>query len=178
MLSAAWGMEFLGWNARWVMGYPGTNELLIAMERREVDMTSTGNLAQIRKLPQSGVLKEGRFVGRDGFTNIPLIAERIEPKIKDAIALKAFQYWSALTAVDKWAALGPDVPQEYVAAYRKAFQAALDDRELKQRAAHRGDDLEAVSASDFSGLLKILADTPPESIEYITAMVRRQSMRP
>jgi hypothetical protein len=40
MQMTAWGMGFLGWNAKWVVGYPGTNDLTIALERGEIDMTT------------------------------------------------------------------------------------------------------------------------------------------
>src|SRR4051794_38251695 len=43
MIAAAWGRRYLDWNLRWVIGYPGTNELFLAMDRGEVDMTSTAN---------------------------------------------------------------------------------------------------------------------------------------
>src|SRR5262249_13527920 len=44
MQITAWGIEFLGWNAKWVLGYRGTSDLMIALERGEIDMTSTANL--------------------------------------------------------------------------------------------------------------------------------------
>jgi hypothetical protein len=45
-----WGVEYLGWNVKWVVGYPGTNEVMLALERGEIDMTATGNMCQIQKL--------------------------------------------------------------------------------------------------------------------------------
>jgi hypothetical protein len=33
MQMAAWGIELLDWNAKWVIGYRGTNELTLALER-------------------------------------------------------------------------------------------------------------------------------------------------
>ena len=49
MQTTAWGIDYLGWNAKWVLGYRGTNDLMVALERGEIDMTSTGNLFQIQK---------------------------------------------------------------------------------------------------------------------------------
>src|SRR5581483_6726946 len=42
--ATAWGIEFLGWNAKWVMGYRGTPDIIIALERGEIDMSGTGNV--------------------------------------------------------------------------------------------------------------------------------------
>ncbi|MEA2984227.1 MAG: hypothetical protein QOD94_481, partial [Alphaproteobacteria bacterium] len=38
VLVTAWGIEFLGWNAKWVVGYKGTSDLFTALERGEIDM--------------------------------------------------------------------------------------------------------------------------------------------
>src|SRR3954468_16782641 len=51
---ALWGIEYLGWNAKWVLGYAGTNETVLALERGEIDMVSTGDLVKIRALTSSG----------------------------------------------------------------------------------------------------------------------------
>src|SRR4051812_45098329 len=48
MQMTAWGIDVLGWNAKWVVGYRGTNELTLALERGEIDMTSTANLFLIQ----------------------------------------------------------------------------------------------------------------------------------
>ncbi len=72
MQMTAWGIEYLGWNAKWVTGYRGTGDLLLALERGEIDMTGTSNIIITRKLLesgkfkillQSGSLKNGRLVG-------------------------------------------------------------------------------------------------------------------
>ena len=76
MQTTAWGIEILGWNAKWVLGYPGTNDLFMALDRGEIDMTSTGNLfliqrligtGQFKILVQSGTLRNGVLVGRPDF---------------------------------------------------------------------------------------------------------------
>src|SRR5258705_535895 len=39
MQMALWVTDRLGWNVRWVLGYPGTRDLALALGRGEVDMT-------------------------------------------------------------------------------------------------------------------------------------------
>jgi hypothetical protein len=46
MQMTAWGIEYLGWNAKWIVGYRGANE--DARSGAEVDMTSTANLFRCR----------------------------------------------------------------------------------------------------------------------------------
>src|SRR5262249_7485796 len=54
---ALFAIEFLGWNARWVVGYRGTQDIMLAFDRGEIDMTSTGSLFQIADRLKSGTLK-------------------------------------------------------------------------------------------------------------------------
>jgi tripartite-type tricarboxylate transporter receptor subunit TctC len=130
MQMTAWGKEFLDWNVKWVVGYRGTNDLSVALERGEIDMTSTGSIPLVQKLlatgkfeilAQSGIVENGKFIPRPEFGNAPIISERMMGKIKDPTASKGFDYWSALNSMDKWLALPPDTPKAIVDAYRKAF---------------------------------------------------------
>src|SRR5690349_18410041 len=114
MQTTAWGIAFLGWNAKWVVGYPGTNELLLALDRSEIDMTATGNLFHIRKLldtgkfkilAQTGSLQDGKLTSRAEFEGTPFVNDMLKDKIKDPLVQQAFNYWSSITAIDKWVAL-------------------------------------------------------------------------
>ena len=99
MQMTAWGIGFLDWNARWVVGYRGTNDVMLALERGEVDMTATANLFQLQKLvetgkvkllAQTGVLKNGVTVTRPEFPDVPTLATLLEGRIKDPLVTKAF----------------------------------------------------------------------------------------
>lgn len=187
MLSTAWGIEFLSWNATWVVGYKGTNDLMLALERGEVDMTSTGNMFQIHKLlssgkfqvlSQSGSLENGKFVGREDFGDAPLFNERMNGKITDPIAAKAFVYWSNLTAIDKWLALPEKTAPEIVEAYREAFRRAVRDPGLLEKGKTLSEDFEPMSHEDVKALIVGLNDTPMEAINYINVMLRKQGLDP
>ena len=111
-----WCVEYLGWNVKWVSGYPGTNDLMLALDRGEIDMTSTGNIFAMRDrlkngnlkiLNQAGMIQNGKSVGREDFGNAPLLTERMEGKISDPLAKKSFDYWIAMNTADKWLALAP-----------------------------------------------------------------------
>jgi tripartite-type tricarboxylate transporter receptor subunit TctC len=36
-----WGAEYLGWNLRWIYGYPGSRDLQLAIRQGEIDMWAT-----------------------------------------------------------------------------------------------------------------------------------------
>jgi tripartite-type tricarboxylate transporter receptor subunit TctC len=183
MQMTAWGKEFLDWNVKWVVGYRGTNDLTVALERGEIDMTATGTIPLVQKmlatgkfkiLAQSGMMENGIFVERPDFGNAPIIGKDMIGKIKDPIAQKGFEYWSALNSMDKWLALPPGTPQPIVETYRKAFQDLAKDPEYLER----GSDYAPVSHTDIEGLVQTLAQTPDESIAYITTMLRGQGLSP
>ena len=116
--TAAWGAGLLDWNMKWVLGYPGSNELMLALDRGEVDMTATQNLFVIRTfvatgrfkiLVQTGTVQNGRVIPLAEFGDAPLIAELLQSKVTDPLARQAFEYWASNTELDKWIALPPTI---------------------------------------------------------------------
>ena len=185
MQMTAWGVEFLGWNAKWVIGYRGTNELTIALERGEIDMTSTGNLFLIQRLigtgnfkilMQSGTLKNGVLSGRPDFGDAPLLAKALEGKIKDPLVAKAFEYWSTVSLTDKWIALPPKSSKETVDVYRAAYTKVVQDPEFLERVRKISDDFVAISAPETETLIKKLSSVPPEATDYMTVVLKKQGL--
>jgi hypothetical protein len=185
MQMTAWGIEFLDWNAKWVLGYRGTNDLMVALERGEIDMTSTANLFQIQKLlesgrfkvlSQAGTMQKGQTVGRLEFGTAPIFATLIRDKIKDPVVGKAFDYWLSLTSLDKWIALPPKTPETFVRAYRDAYQAAINDPGFAEIGKKISEGFEPISYEDVNFLIGKLGDTPPEAGSYISAMLRKQGI--
>ena len=134
MQMTAWGVELLDWNAKWVVGYHATNDLLLALERGEIDMTSTGNLqhfqklmnlGQFKALAQSGTVQAGKLQARPDFGGAPLFPDMIAAKIDGSTIKGAFDFWTAMTAIDKWVALPPKTPQNFIDAYRTIYAEAL-----------------------------------------------------
>lgn len=138
----SWGMEFLNWNAKWVVGYRGANETSVALERGEVDLVTTANSFLIKRLTdtgkfkvlsQSGVVVGGKILRRKDFPDVPVMAELIAAKLNDPGARDAFRYLEAMCLVDPWVSLPPDTPAPIVAMYREAFQKMLADPEFIEK---------------------------------------------
>jgi tripartite-type tricarboxylate transporter receptor subunit TctC len=185
MQMTAWGIEVLGWNAKWVLGYPGTNELTLALERGEVDMTATGNLYLVKKLldtgkfkilVQSGMLKDAMVVPRPDFGDAPLMAKLLEGKLNDPKAKVAFEYWTAIAQTDKWISLPPKTPKNIVAAYRGAFAKVSQDTEFLERVRKISEDFQPLDANAMEKLITTLATLPPEATEYMTVILRKQGL--
>ena len=52
-----WGAEYLGWNLRWIYGYPGSRELQLAIRQGEIDMWATQNAKLVKDLQREGVVQ-------------------------------------------------------------------------------------------------------------------------
>jgi len=185
MLATAWGIEFLNWNARWVLGYRGTNDLMIALERGEIDMTATGNMFLIEKLmktgrfeilAQSGQLENGRVAGRADLGDAPIFPLIVEGEISDPLKLRSFRLWSNLTWIDKWVALPPRTPAPIVSVYRQAFSAMARDKEFLSLARKISEDLEPQGHEDVRALIETVATTPDQAVRYLEDMLKRQGL--
>jgi tripartite-type tricarboxylate transporter receptor subunit TctC len=185
MQMAAWGVEFLGWNVKWVVGYRGTNEITLALERGEIDMTSTGNLALLQRLVdtgkfkvlvQSGTLRNGELTLRPEFGDAPIMHKLVEGKIKDDLASKAFDYWTSIAVTDKWLALPPKTPQPIVDAYRSAYGKLIHDAEFIERGRKISEDFVPMSSQEVETLIKRLAGLPPEATSYMIQLLQKQGL--
>jgi tripartite-type tricarboxylate transporter receptor subunit TctC len=185
MQMTAWGIEFLGWNAKWVVGYRGTSELMLALERGEIDMSSTANLFLVQKLVESGKfsilvqtgsLKNGDMVARPEFGGAPIFAKMMQGKIKDAVAIKAFEHWKGIALMDKWLALPPNSPKPMIDVYREAYAKMAQDADFIDRSKKISEDFLPMSNRDVETLINTLGSTPPEATDYTSTMLRKQGL--
>lgn len=185
MAITAWGIEHLGWNAKWVRGYPGTNEVMLALDRGEIDMTSTGNMVLLKKamesgkfkiLVQSGTLEDGLYKPRSEFPDVPLFPHLMQGKINDPVAKAAFDYWLSSSQLDKWVALIGGTPKPIVDIYRKAFLDMSNDPDFIDLGKKNSEDFTPMPAQDIEALVKVLTSTPQVSLDYMGTMLRKQGI--
>jgi hypothetical protein len=185
MQAAAWGVELLDWNLKWVVGYQSTNALLLALERGEIDMTSTANLQQYQKLmaiggfkavSQSGSLHEGKLSARGDFGEAPLFPDMVAKKVEGPLVTAAFKFWTAMTVIDKWVALPPKTPQAYVDAYRAVYADALRDPTFIEMGQKISEDFAPMPHKDVMALVDLIGGTPPEAVDFIANMLRKQGL--
>ena len=179
----AWGVEFLGWNAKWVMGYRGISDVSLALERGEVEMTSTSSAelahrltkdGKFRTLTQTGSVVDGKSYVRPEFAGIPLFTTMMDGKIRDPMHQKGFDYWLALQVISTWFALPPETPREITEIYRQAFVKLNQDSEFAERSKKIAEDFILQTGSDVETAVKTVDITPKETLDYIAATLRRQ----
>jgi tripartite-type tricarboxylate transporter receptor subunit TctC len=174
---ALWGIECLGWNVKWVVGYPGTNETMIALDRGEIEMAVTGDLSKIKDKLNSGKMKVLALSGaRSELPGVPLIADQVAGKIDEPLEKKAFAYWQNYNSLDKWLGVGPGAPKDMVAAYRAAFDIMTKDAEFIRAGRSMSEDFVIQSSASVSAAIKALADTPDEAIEFIKKIAIKQGL--
>lgn len=186
MTMTAWGIEYLGWNAKWISGYTGTSSLRLALERGEIGMTSFSNQA-LRKemldrstytmLYQSGTANATKPATIAAITPLPMFAAAVEGKIKSKVAKKAFNYWRAMSSVLKWAALPPKTPKAIAKAYRAAFAKTINDPGFKVRSKKMNEQVSIITAEALVKKIKALSVLPTDALQYTRQMLNRQGLK-
>jgi tripartite-type tricarboxylate transporter receptor subunit TctC len=180
-----WGVAFLGWNVKWVVGYTRTAELRQALERGEIDMTSFGATADIEYLrgtgrfaviSQSGTVQGCKALPRPVLGDAPLISDLVKGKIQDPLAQKAFEYGEYVSQVGLWLALPPRTSGDIVASYVKAFEATQNDSEYQAEITKVDPDSPVASKADLDKLIGELATVSPATLGYVQAELKRQGV--
>jgi hypothetical protein len=177
------GGEYLGWNLRWVLGYPAAKDLVLGLRRGEIDMTTISDPGDVRDLVaagfsvlvQSGYLADGRLRARPEL-GAPLMSDAVEAHITDAVARQAFSYWKSFIQIGEFLALAPGTAPEMLALYRRAFRDAMADADFRTRLEATGNALLPQSADELGGVFATLAGTSPDVLRYMQAIGRKQGL--
>ena len=178
-----WGIEYLGWNARWVVGYPGSSDLLLALERGEIDMTSFPKTYLVDKLTdgtkfkvlfQEGLTANERPSPRADLDAAPRFVDAMAGKIGDPRMLKAYDYWKA-GIFFKWLSLAPDTPAAIRDAYRDAFAKIVADPEFRALAEQSLPGFTVISAAETERIIAELARSY-DATNAVDDLLRKQGI--
>lgn len=132
-----WAAEYLGWNLRWIYGYPGTGELVLALRQGEFDMFATQNAKIIQGLLKDGVvetLAQQDDERRPDFGDVPTFEEILGGKKPSGASWQAYLAWAGPGAVDKFLVAPQGTPDDVVRVLREAFRKMDQDPEFKDQA--------------------------------------------
>lgn len=164
--------SFVGTKFKPISGYTGGTSLL-ALERGEVDATCTTLNSLRTTRPQW--LSEGklRVLVHVAMEADPEFKEapRALDFIKDPANKAALEFFLLPYEFNNPYYLPPGVPKEAVAAWRKAFDAAVKDPHYLADAKKRLQDVEAKSGEAVEKLVQQMYDTPPEIIQRTIAAI-------
>ena len=161
----------LGANIQVVPGYPGTNEIRLAMERGETNgacipweslkVTSAQWFAGpdrfARVLVQQGAEKH------PDLQDVPL-AEELAPSPRERQIIRAI---TGALAISKPFVAPPGVPPERAAVLRAAFLETMNDPEFRQDAERTGVELQPSSPEATQRIADEILSTPPDVVSEL-----------
>ncbi len=186
MNMTAWGIKYLGWNARWISGYPGTPELMLALGRGEIGMTSFANQeikpelldkSKYAIVYQSGIDSGTKPADMDGLRDVALFAKVMEGKFKTKVEEQAFEYWRAISSIIKWVALPPKTSNEIAAVHRAAFDKTVTGAAFKDYARKMNEEATIIKAGQLTKQVSALAALPPPALSYMLDMLKEQGVK-
>lgn len=176
---AVWAKEYLGWNVKFVLGYSGTPQMLLAARRGEIDMVHNQTLFNTQPLMKENMDAlvqlgnrgpNGELMERPAFKGVPVLGHLIEAKL-GAGAKKAFAVWLDDQTVEKWMALPPGTPEDYVKAWRTAYAKVMNDKRYKDVVNKQfGDDYGWFDGEKMDKLVGGLAATTDEELAFFTKL--------
>ena len=162
--------EFAGLKLKLVAGYPANSDVLLAIERKEVDAWSA--LGTTIKLAADRGAVRPLVRGRTpvpGFENLPTDEDLATSALgKSLMSIKALPL-----AIGRAFAAAPGTPADRVAILRDAFAKAIKDPELLAEAKKAKIDMNHISSEqvqkDFNAMLNQTPETLKEMGKYIKA---------
>ena len=150
-------------NVKLVSGYPGTAEIMLAMERGELDgvcgidwTTIKAQRASWIQEKKINVIAQAAFHKDPDLPNVPLIMELT----KDPEKLQILKLFVSAHEFARPYAAPPEIPAERAAALIEAFDATVKDPEFVAEAARHQMEVAPVSGKRLAAMLAELYMTP------------------
>lgn len=171
---AALMKNVLGMNVKIVAGYQGSNDVLLALERGEVQGTCAGISNVIASRPnwfKDNLVRVISYQGTKEITDIKELAG-VKPAIVHAKTPEQraiFELYDLQAPIGRPYATGGDVPKDRVKALQTAFMAAMNDPELRQEILAKGLELEPISGDEVTAIASKVLNAPADVIKRTRA---------
>ncbi len=169
LLNAAAGTKF-----RIIAGYPASAEVLLAMEKGEVDaaFTSFGSLRAYHQdwLDQKKVnlLAQGTVARTQELPDVPAVGE-LGKTPEDR---RMLQLYASTADIGRSFIAPPGLPPERVAVLRAAFDATMNDPEFRAEVARVKAEFHPLPGAQLQKLIEATAQTPPEIIARMKSLLQ------
>ncbi len=183
--AAVWAMEYLGWNLKFVLGYAGTSEMLLAARRGEVDMVNNQTVFNVMPLMNDNmkaIVQLGnrddkeRFVERVEFKGVPVLGDMLKGKL-DAKAAKSYAGWLDDQTVEKWIALPAGTPDDLTKAWRDAHDKVMKDPKFVELAKREfGGDFGWYTGRQMDSIVKNLVATTDEDLAFFIKLRKKHGL--
>jgi tripartite-type tricarboxylate transporter receptor subunit TctC len=166
----------LGAKVKLVTGYPGTNEITLAMERGEIDglcglsySTLKGRHGawlkdgSVHLLVQAGIRKS------PDLSDVPFLTDLTKDKEK----VQILKFIVAPQGMARPFVAPPGIPDERKTVLRAAFDATMQDRDFLAQAEKQDIDVNPVTGREIDALLQELYATPKDIIAKASAAMSK-----
>jgi len=175
-----WGAEYLGWNLRWIYGYPGSRELQLAIRQGEIDVWATQNAKLVKDLQREGVVQvvvTEEDQRREDFPEVPTFLELLGAKKPTGLSWQAYLAWAGAPELDKYLVAPEGTPDHLVKLLREAFMNIMKDPEVDREGdKFFGDGWKAHGAEKIEAVIRDYVAIPKEAKDYITKMRQKYSL--
>jgi tripartite-type tricarboxylate transporter receptor subunit TctC len=163
----------LGTRFKVVLGYPGGNDINLAMERGEVAGRGSNNWASWKGTRADWLRdKKIHILVQVGLRKAPdLDAPLLMDLAKNDEDRAMLRLLSAPSNVGRPIFTTPDVPPERVRALRAAFIATMKDPELLAETSKAGLDLDPISGDELQKVVDDILATPPHIAKRLSAVL-------
>jgi tripartite-type tricarboxylate transporter receptor subunit TctC len=175
-----WAAEYLGWNLRWIYGYPGSRELQLAIRQGEIDIWSTANVKLVKDLQREGIVHtllaedERR---REDFPDLPSFIEVLGAKKPTGLAWEAFVGWAGSPELDKFLVAPAATPESLLKSLREAFAKVMKDPEVdKEGDKFFGDGWKPVTPERVEALIHEETSISKEAKDFIAKMRQKYGL--
>jgi tripartite-type tricarboxylate transporter receptor subunit TctC len=175
-----WAAEYLGWNLRWIYGYPGSRELQLAIRQGEIDIWATANVKLVNDLKREGVVQvllaedERR---RADFPDVPTFLETLGAKKPTGLAWQAFVGWAGSPDLDKFLVAPAGTPDHLVKTLREAFAKVMKDPEVdKEGDKFFGDGWRPITPERVEEVIHEQTSISKEAKDFITKLRQKYNL--
>jgi tripartite-type tricarboxylate transporter receptor subunit TctC len=161
--------EFLGVNIKLVSGYQSSADIMLAVERKEVDGRA-GSFTSIRPFIDRNLVRPilRARATEPGVENLPIDEDLAPtPRARAIMALR-----SAPEVVGRPYVMHPNTPPEHLKTMRDAFAAAIKDPELVAESKKAKMDLEFVDGDFAVKVMKEVLSQPKDIVEEFSKYIK------
>jgi tripartite-type tricarboxylate transporter receptor subunit TctC len=165
----------LGTRMRLVAGYPGGNDINLAMERGEVQGRCGWSWSSVVST-RANWLKEGRISvlvqlsmkKHEDLPNTPLVLDLAKTDEERRMLRLVF----ARQAMGRPFVAPPDVPADRIKILRDAFMATMKDKQFLAEAAKGQIEIDPVSGEEIQNIVREAYATPAELVKRVANIVK------
>jgi tripartite-type tricarboxylate transporter receptor subunit TctC len=168
--------QVFGANTQVISGYKGTADILIAMEKGEVQ----GHVALLANVTAGspGYLRDKKIrivlqFGRERARELPDVPTIVEWATSEADR-EMFRFYTLKYEMAYPITLAPDIPADRLAAMQKAFNETMDDPQYQADAKRAGLDISPIGGEEMSKLIRKINETPPDIVERLRNLILAQ----